>query len=238
MAIHPRAGYLGLGRMATRARLALIAAATAGTLALSGCGEMWRLGFGDEFVDPPIHDVGANPGTAAPSAGQRFRGRADGELASRMRVRHGNVKTRTSNARFIGNYTSTLESSPLASAQWHGRFRAVRNRATGRFRINGLVLATFDDPIAGRACLRQRYRGRRAQNQRPRKAGRGVFTVLGGEGGARTLRGEARVRVRLTRADKMRFRGRVTSRQGGERGFTPACSRLERKFGLQPLPDS
>jgi hypothetical protein len=154
-----------------------------------------------------------------------------------MKVRHGNVKTRTSSARFIGNYKSSLEDSPLASAQWHGRFRAVRNRATGRFRINGLVLATFDDENAGRACLRQTYRGRRAQNRRPRKRGRGVFTMLGGEGGARTLRGTAIVRVRLTRANKMRFRGTVNSRQGDERGFTPACTRLERKFGLDPLPD-
>lgn len=219
--------------MATRARrLALLAAAIAGTLALSGCHEQFFQGFGPGPDDVPLHD------SAGGSAGQRFTGRADGELASRMRVKHGAVKSRSSWARFIGSYRSTLEGSPLASAQWHGRFRTVRNRATGRFRINGLVLATFDDTTAGRACLRQTYRGRRAQNRRPKKPGRGVFTMLGGEGGARTLRGEARVRVRLTRANKMRFRGRVRSRQGEERGFTPACMRLERKFGLDPLPDA
>ena len=61
--------------------------------------------------------------------------------------------------------------------------------------------------------------------------------MLGGEGGARTLYGKAIVRVKLTRANKMRFRGRVTQSQGAERGLTPACAKLERKFGLPPLPD-
>ena len=154
-----------------------------------------------------------------------------------MRVKHGDIKTRTSSARFIGEYTSSLEGSPLASAQWHGRFKGVRNRVTGRFRFKGLVLATFDDATAGRACLRLGYRGRRAQNRRPRKRGKGVFTMLGGEGGARTLGGTAIVRVKLTGTNTMRFRGRVTSRQREERGFTPACTKLEQKFGLTPLPD-
>ena len=225
--------------MATRVRrLAFLAAIGAAALALSGCSEYFYQGFGNSPHDPPLpHDIGASPGSAGVSAGSRFTGRADGELASRMRIKHSGVKTRTSAARFIGDYTSSLENSPLASAQWHGRFRAVRNRATGRFRIKGLVLSTFDDPTAGRACLRLGYRGRRAQNRRPRKRGRGVFTMLGGEGGARTLRGTAVVRVKLTRANKMKFRGRVNSRQGTERGFTSACAKLERKFGLTPLPD-
>jgi hypothetical protein len=214
-----------IGAMDAR-RLALLAAAGAATLGFSGCHEMFHLGFGADPDDPPPHIAGA-----------QFTGRADGDLASRMKVRHGDVKSRTSNARFIGNYTSSLTDSPLQSAQWHGRFRAVRNRVTGRFRIRGLVLATFDDETAGRACLRLGYRGRRAQNRRPRKRGRGVFTMLGGEGGARTLRGTAIVRVKLTRANKMRFRGTVDSRRGEERGFTPACTKLERKFGLTPLPD-
>ncbi len=223
--------------MATRARrLALPLAALAAALALSGCHELILQTFGDSPDDPPVH--GAPPASAKASAGAPFRGRADGQLASRMKIRHGFVKTKTTSARFIGSYKSTLEDSPLASAQWHGRFKAVRNRATGKYTVKGLVLATFDDASAGRACLRQAYRGRRAQNRRPKKPGRGVFTMLGGEGGAKTLRGEARVRVRLTRANKMRFRGRVTSRQGAERGFTPACTRLERKFGLEPLPDA
>jgi hypothetical protein len=219
-----------IGTMDAR-RLALLAAAGAATLAFSGCHEMFHFGFGLDPDDPSVHR------SASASAGTPFTGRADGELASRMKVRHGDVKSRTSNARFIGNYTSSLTDSPLESAQWHGRFRGVRNRATGRFRIKGLVLATFDDEAAGRACLRLGYRGRRAQNRRPRKRGRGVFTMLGGEGGARTLRGTAIVRVKLTRANKMRFRGREGSRQGDERGFTPACTKLERKFGLEPLPD-
>jgi hypothetical protein len=192
---------------------------------------MFHFGFGLDPSDPPPHF------RSVASAGQRFTGRADGELASKMRVKHGDIKSRTSNARFIGSYTSSLESSPLASAQWHGRFKGVRNRATGRFRVKGLVLATFDDATAGRACLRQVYGGRRAQNRRPRKRGRGVFKMLGGEGGARTLRGRAIVRVKLTNANKMRFRGRVIAGQGEERGFTPACTRLERRFGLDPLPD-
>lgn len=238
MPVHPVSGYLGDGMAPRTRRLASFAAAIAAALALSGCGEMYRLGFGEVWSDPDVHGFGPDPRPAGVSAGRRFTGRAEGERTSRMRVKHGNVKSRTSSVRFIGKYTSSLEGSPLASAQWHGRFRAVRNRATGRFRINGLVLATFDDATAGRACLRQRYRGRRAQNRPPRKRGRGVFTMLGGEGGARTLRGEAIVRVRLTRANKMRFRGRVTSRQGEERGFTPACTKLEQKFGLEPLPDS
>jgi hypothetical protein len=198
---------------------------------------MFHFGPGEDPNDYPVggHDVGGSPGTA--SAGKRFTGRADGQLASRILYRHGDVKTRTSWARFIGDYTSSLENSPLASAQWHSRIKGVRNRATGRFRIKGLVLSTFDDPTAGRACLRLGYRGRRAQNRRPRRRGRGVFTMLGGEGGARTLRGTAVVRVKLTRANKMQFRGRVSTRRDTERGFTPACTRLERKFGLTPLPD-
>ena len=226
---------------AVNARLALLAAATASTLTFSGCFETFFQDHSPFPDDPPPHRGGhdgtGSPGAAGASAGQRFRGRAEGELASRLKITDRAVKTTTSWARFIGSYRSSLEDSPLASAQWHGRFRAVRNRATGRFRTKGLVLATLDDATAGRACLRLGYRGRRAQNRRPKKAGRGVFTMLGGEGGARTLRGEAIVRVRITRALKMRFRGRVTSRQGEERGFTPACTKLERKFGLTPLPD-
>ena len=148
------------------------------------------------------------------------------------------MKSRTSSARFIGDYTSSLTDSPLASAQWHGRFKGVRNRKTGKFKLQG----------AGARDLRRRDRrqgvpspGLQGQAQRRtaarKKRGRGVFTMLGGEGGARTLRGTATVRVKLTRANKMRFRGTVTDRQGAERGFTPACSKLERKFGLTPLPD-
>ena len=222
-------------------RLALLAALGACAFALSGCWQLVVQEFGGpgpvQPDDPPPHDIGANPGSAGVAAGQRFTGVAEGQLAGRMTIRDGDIKTKTSNARFIGSYTSSLENSPLADAQWHGRFRGVRNRVTGRFRIKGLVLATFEDATAGRACLRLGHRGRRAQNKRPRKRGRGVFTMLGGEGGARTLYGKAIVRVKLTRADKFRFRGSVTQSQGAERGLTPACAKLEKKFGLQPLTD-
>ena len=223
------------------ARLASLAATAAAAFALSGCFELFNhefSPFGSPYDPPPgAHDIGANPGAAGASAGQRFTGRAEGQLASRMKLTDFAVKTKSSWARFIGSYRSSLEDSPLASADWHGKFKTVRNRKTGRFRIKGLVLATFEDATAGRACLRLGYRGKRAQNRRPRKRGRGVFTMRGGEGGAETLYGKAIVRVKLTRANKMRFRGRVTQSQGAERGFTPACTKLERKFGLAPLPD-
>ena len=225
--------------MATR--LASLAAIAAAAFALGGCNELFNhefSPFGSPYDPPPGgHDVGGSPGSAGASAGQRFTGRAEGQLASRMKLTDFAVKTKSSWARFIGDYTSSLENSPLASADWNGKFKTVRNRKTGKFRIKGLVLSTFDDPTAGRACLRLGYRGKRKQNRRPRKRGRGVFTVLGGEGGARTLYGKAIVRVKLTKANKMRFRGSVTQRQGAERGFTPACAKLERKFGLTPLPD-
>lgn len=224
-------------------RLALLAALGATAFALSGCYELIVHEFGGPGPvspdDPPPggHDIGADPGSARSSAGQRFTGVAEGQLASRMKLTDFAVKTKSSWARFIGGYTSNLEGSPFASADWHGKFKTVRNRKTGKFKIKGLVLATFTDATAGRACLRLGYKGKRAQNKRPRKRGRGLFRMLGGEGGARTLYGKAIVRVKLTRADKLRFRGSVTSRQGAERGFTPACTKLERKFGLTPLPD-
>jgi len=227
--------------MATRLRrLALFAALGGAAFALSGCFTLILQEFGGQPKDLPVHgghDIGASPGSAGVSAGQRFTGRAEGQLASRMKLTDFAVKTKSSWARFIGSYTSTLEDSPLASADWHGKFKTVRNRRTGKFRIKRLVLATFTDATAGRACLRLGYRGKRAQNKRPRKRGRGVFTMLGGEGGARTLYGKAIVRVKLTRANKLRFRGSVTQSQGAERGLTPACAKLEKKFGLQPLTD-
>jgi hypothetical protein len=227
--------------MGTRAgRLALLAAAGVSTLALSGCHEVFFLGFDVEPDDPPVHrvDGGASPGTATASAGERFRGRADGQLASRMKVGHGFVTSKTSWARFTGSYTSNLSGSPLASAQWHGRFRSIRNRATGRFTIKGLVLATFTDAAAGRACLELTSKGVRKQNRRPRRPARTAVTVVGGEGGARRLRGRATARVRLARDNSLRLRGTVRSRQGTARAFTPACARLARRFGLAPLPDA
>jgi hypothetical protein len=223
--------------MATRVRrLALLAAALAGAFVLSGCHELLRVSLGG--ADPPVHNPPpAGRPAADASAGRAFTGRADGNLASRVRLSHGFVKSKTSWARFIGSYTSSLTGSPLASAQWHGRFKGVRNRATGKITVKGLVLATFTDTTAGRACLRLSHGGKRKQNRR-QAPGRSKLTVLGGEGGARTLRGVANVRVRLKRNNSLRLRGRVKSRQGAARGFTPACRKLEKKFGLQPLPDA
>jgi len=224
-------------------RLALLAIAALGTVALSGCYQFFNQGFEPYPSDPGVHggsDIGASPGSAA-ATGRPFRGRADGQLGSRMKVRHGFVKSKTSWARFFGAYRSTLTGDealgPLAGAQWHGRFKAVRNRATGKFAIKGMVLATFDDATAGRACLRLSHNGKRKQNRRPAKPGLSKLTVLGGEGGARTLRGTARVRVRLARDNTLRLRGRVKARRGAARGLNPACTKLERKFGLQPLPN-
>jgi hypothetical protein len=59
--------------------------------------------------------------------------------------------------------------------------------------------------------------------------------VQGGEGEAETLYGKATVRVGLTRANKLRLRGRVKQRRGAARGLTPACAKLKRKFKLAPV---
>lgn len=219
------------------ARLALLSLAA---LALGGCHQEFHLGFGVDPSDPPVHggqDIGANPGSVAASAGQAFTGRAVGELTGRMKIWQGFVKTKTSWARFVGTYESSLTDSAVGSGQWHARFKAVRNRATGKFTIKGLILADFGDSTAGRACLSLGLKGRRAQNRRPKKASRSTVTVLGGEGGARTLYGTARVRVRLLRSNEgVRLKGLVKEHRGAPRGFTPACTKLERKFGLAPLP--
>jgi hypothetical protein len=227
-------------------RLALLAAAGLSALALSGCHDLFEITFG---IDPEVfegHGSADDRSAGTAATGRAFRGRADGDLAGRMKITHGPVKSRTNRVRFVGRYRSTLTGppqpgdealAPFASAQWHGRFRGVRNRRTGRIALTGLVLATFDDPTAGRACLSLRNTGTRKQNRRPTKASRSNLTVLGGEGGARTLRGTAAVRVRLARDDTLRLRGRVKQRRGAARGLTPACAKLERRFGLTPLPD-
>src|SRR6185503_16262304 len=179
-------------------RLAFLAVvAVAASFSLTGCWQLVLHEFDGDPYDPPPHDIGADPGSAGAAAGRPVRGRAEGQLASRMTIRDGFVKTKTSWARFIGTYKSNLTGSPLASAQWHGRFRSVRNRKTGRYTIKGLVLATFDDPEAGRACLKLSDKGRRAQNRRPRKPSLATVTALGGENGAETLYGVATARVRL-----------------------------------------
>jgi hypothetical protein len=221
--------------MATRSRrLAILTAAAAAMLGFSGCHNVLRVAFGN---DTPVHEPppAGRTATADAAAGRPFKGRADGELFS-YKLRHGFVKSKM-RARFIGNYKSDLTGSALASGDWHARFKAVRNRATGKTVITGLVLSTFDDATAGRACLKLSFNAVRKQNSRRLRRSRGKVTALGGEGGARTLYGTARARVRLKRNGSVRLRGRMRSHQGEERGFTPACTRLERKFGLTPLPD-
>jgi hypothetical protein len=216
-------------------RLALLAALAAATLAFSGCHELFEITFG---FDPDIlegHGSANDRRAEAAATGRAFRGRADGDLAGKMRIRHGAVRSKTNRVRFVGSYKSNLGDSPLASAQWHGRFRGVRNRRTGKITIKGLVLATFTDASAGRACLSLGNRGTRKQNRRPTRASRSRVRVLGGEGDARTLTGTATARVRLARDNSLRLRGRVIAGRGAARGFTPACTRLERKFGLEPV---
>jgi hypothetical protein len=218
--------------------------AVSASLGLTGCHELFEITFG---FDPDIlegHGSQNERAGDAAAGGRAFKGRADGALAGKMKITHFPVKSKTNKVRFAGTYKSTLTGpaapgdealGPLASAQWHGRFRGIRNRRTGKITIKGLVLATFDDPAAGRACLSLRNSGRRKQNRHAKKASRSKLTVLGGEGGARTLRGTAIARVRLASGHSLRLRGRVKTRQGAARGFTPACTKLERKFGLQPL---
>jgi hypothetical protein len=224
--------------MATRARrLAFLAAAAAATLAFSGCHDMLLITLGSK-KDPPVHHpppAGRTAGADA-AAGRPFTGRADGDY-SWYKLRHGFVKT-TLKAGYVGDYKSDLTGSPLASGAWHARFKAVRNRATGRVVTTGLVLSDFTDTTAGRACLKVSERAIRKQNRRHRlKRARGKVTVVGGEGDASTLYGTARARIRLKRNGSARLSGRMRSHRGVERGFTRACTRLERKFGLQPLPD-
>jgi hypothetical protein len=212
------------------------------SLGLTGCHELFEITFG---FDPDILEGhGSDRPADAAAAGRAFKGRADGDLAGKMKIRHGPVKSKTNKVRFVGSYKSTFTGAaqpgdealgPLASAQWHGRFRGIRNRKTGKISIKGLVLATFDDPAAGRACLSLRNKGTRKQNRRSKKPSRSKLTVLGGEGGARTLRGIATARVRLARDNTLRLRGRVKAGRGAARGLTPACAKLARKFGLQPL---
>jgi hypothetical protein len=219
-------------------------AACLGTVALTGCHEVLRATFGS---DKPVHrvDGGASPSRAVAGAtqGRAFTGRADGELASRIQQKDGFVTTKFGPGRFIGDFNAQLTGAPdardaalgpLAAARWYGRFTAIRNRATGKIKISGLLLADFKDATAGRACLRLKHRGRRKQHRR-NAPGRSVMVVLGGEGAAETLYGTARVRVRLTRANKIGLRGRVKQRRGAARGLTPACTKLKRKFKLPPV---
>jgi hypothetical protein len=226
-------------------RLAAFAIVGVGSLALTGCHEILRVTLGGD--DPPVHPPPAGRatdlGTAA--AGRAFSGRADGQLASRIVLRHGFVKSTIRNARFIGEFSGRLLGAQtpgdaalglLGKAQWHGNFSSTRNRATRKITTRGLILATFEDATAGRACMRVGYRNAgRTKRTRSRNKGSSSLAVLGGEGGARTLRGTATVRITIARSGAMRLRGRVKTSRGAERGLPRACRKLEKKFGLQPL---
>lgn len=226
-------------------RLVVIGALAASVVVLSGCHQILRVSLGGQ--DPPVHQSPPPAGrTVADAAakGRAFTGRAEGALASRLVLKHGFVESRIKNVLFAGSFRARLAGAsalgaaglgPLGDAAWHGRFSAVRNRATGRIKLKGLVLATFTDASAGRACLRLAHRGKRKQNRNPRRGGTSKLTVLGGEGDARTLRGTASVRVRVGKGDLMKLRGRVRAKRGAARGMTPACSKLERRFGLTPV---
>lgn len=214
-------------------------------LSPTGCANLFLAYFGPAPKDPkPGLQHGPNPSADAAAQGRAFKGRAQGQLASQMTLTHGAVNTKSNTARFTGTFKSTLTGSPkpndaalgpLAAAQWHGAFKVVRSRVTGKITVKGLVLATFDDATAGRACLRLKHKDHRKQNRRPKKAGRSTLTMIGGEGGARTLRGTATVRAKFKKSGAVRLRGKVNARRGAERGMPKPCRKLEKKFGLQPL---
>jgi hypothetical protein len=241
-------------------RIAVCLAAVACGVALGGCHEVLKVFLGTDEDGPAPHrpHLPPSPGRAVPaasaagrSAGRAFSGTADGQLAARMVLRDGLVKSTIKNARFTGQFTGRLRGAAqpgddrlglLESARWHGKFSAVRDRRNGKVRMTGLVLSTFTDPSAGRACLRVSYKARRngkrnatTKGRRARNTGRSVLTVVGGEGGSRTLAGSATARVKISASGALRMSGRVTSAQGRERGFPAACTRLEKQFGLTPL---
>ena len=222
--------------MATRlGRPAFLAALAAATFVLTGCHEILRVVLGN---DRPVHrvDGGASPGSATTAAGRAFTGRADGELFG-YKLRHGFVKSKFT-AGYIGDYRSNLTGSPLARGKWHANFKAVRDRGTGKTVITGLVLSTFTDTTAGRACLKLSFSAVRKNNTRRFRRSRGKVTVVGGEGAARTLYGTATLRrVRLAADGSVRLRGRIKTSQGAERGLTRACRKLRAKYALQPLAD-
>ena len=224
-------------------RLALAAILLFCPFALGGCEFIYVFCvLGKELcADPPVDaDHARTSGARDSAAGTPFRGTARGQLTGKLTLKHGPVKSTIKNARFFGTFKATPQRNkaalgPLSSAQWHAKLGGVRNRRTGKIKVKGLVLATFDDAAAGRACLRLTHRGVRKQNRgRLKKASRSTIQVLGGEGGARTLRGTAAVRVKL-KGGVLRMGGTVKQRRGAARGFTPACTKLEKKFGLQPV---
>lgn len=228
-------------------RLALLAILGSCPFALSGCDFIYvfclKPLLGEDFCKdtPPYDEHRRSVDARGSAAGTRFTGTAKGQLTGKLTIKHLPVKSKIRNARFFGTFSATPKRNaaalgPLSSAQWHARLGGTRSRRSGKINVKGLVLATFDDPSAGRACLKVTHRGVRKQNRaRLRKRSKSTVKVLGGEGGARTLYGTARVRVKLKKSGVLRMTGTVTQRRGSERGFTPACTKVEQKFGLQPV---
>ena len=230
-------------------RIASLAFAGLFAVGLTGCPAQFAtgtLGLPDPAVDCSHADCdpgGTGPGggggdpqraVAAGSSGTRFAGQATGRLATTTKIVYGPRLSKIRNALIDGSFKATSADPDLgllAEAEWHARITMVRDRLTKKNRARGLVIATFTDPAAGRACLRLGYRNKGKSKRR----GRGTVTVLGGEGGARTLAGSATTSVRLRAGDTIVLRGTVRPAQGPERGMTPACLRLERQFGLTPL---
>jgi hypothetical protein len=226
-------------------RLALAALLLFCPFAMSGC-EFTILfcAFGPEVCpnDPKYdqHPHERQSTGRASAAGTPFTGTIRGQLTGKLTIKHFAVKSKIKSARFFGSFKATPKRNaaalgPLSNAQWHARLGGVRNRRTGRIRVKGLALATFDDAAAGRACLRLTYGAVRKQNRdRLKRRGKSTIEVVGGEGGARTLRGTATVRVKL-KGHAVRLTGTVKQHRSTARGFTPACTKLEKKFGLAPV---
>lgn len=232
----------------TLRRIAAYVPAVLVAVALTGCPARFAtgtLGLPDPVVDCDHADCdaggtgpgggGASPGRAATSRSEtRFSGRVSGRFATTTRITYGPRMSHIRNARIVGSFKASSSDpslGPLQEAEWHGRLSIARDRLTRKNRARGLVIATFTDPAAGRACLRLGYRNR----GRDKRRGRGIVTVLGGEGGARTLAGSASTSVVVRDADTIALRGTVRPAQRAERGMTPACRKLERQFGLKPL---
>lgn len=201
-----------------------------------GCEEIVLVAISGEYGPPWYEPHKVEPA----AAGRAFTGTIDGSLASTLRIKHGPLVSKFSNTRLIGNFSSRLRGTPtpdeaaalgpLASGQWHGQFSGTRNRKNGKIAVKGLVIATFTDATAGRACLRFKFRDRWAK-----KKGVGTITVVGGQGGAATLRGTTTARVKLGSTGTITVSGRISPQRGAPRGFSSSCSKLEAKFGLTPV---
>lgn len=235
-----------------RKRLIAGTVAVVSITAFSGCHEILRVTLGEP--DPPVHNPppagrAVAPTASAAAAGRAFTGKANGRLSSRVKLRHGFVKSRIGPARFIGTFTGKLPGTAqpgdelltaFTRSQWHGRFSAVLDRRNKKITMSGLILATYGDPntAQGRVCLRMGYKNTRKGRRFARNRGTSTIKVLGGEGDGATLVGSAVVKVRQTTGDNFRMSGRVKARRGPARRLNAACSKLERQFKLTPLAAS